>query len=312
MTRRAERAVSDGRHGMKRSTQMAITAGVVVFLSLTSGISFAAWTASSSKTATASAGKIAVITGTSAGSNTISTLGPHTYTATGQTVTKPITVRNTGSVPASLSSVTITRSGSLPGSEITAKIWAGSTSACAVTAPVITSSLSAGTLPLGSLNMTIAAGGSAILCASTTFNGSVSAQAGKSVTAIVVLSTSAGANWTANDSQSETNRTFTQQIYTINPPTNVQCEAPKKNKVDISWTAPVGFMTPNNGYNIYYDGVYEATTADTTFEIADKNKDGDSWLVTIRAVDSNGVESADSQAILIEPEKKDKGISCGS
>lgn len=312
MTRDNRRLMFGERRGMGRSTRISVTAGVVIFLSLISTVSFAAWTTSATKTASVTSGSIAVSTANSSGTATIPSLGAVTYTSSNRTVTRPITVHNTGSVVASVASVAITRTGALPGADIAVKLWAGSNSACAVTSPVISTTLIEGTLPLNTLNMTIPPGGSALLCVSTTFTGDISKQAGKSATAIVVLRTSASTHWFADDSQSKANRTFTQLVYAVNPPTNVRCEELKKDKVDISWTTPASFTTPNNGYNIYFDGILEESTAGTTIEIHDKNKKGLSWLVTIRAVDSNGVESADSQAISIEPGNKDKGISCGS
>jgi hypothetical protein len=303
---------------MKRSTRMAIIAGVAVFLSLTSGVSFAAWTATSTKTATASAGAVAVSTATAGGAATVTAFGPFTYTSTNQTVTKPITARNTGTVDAFVSSVAITRSGTLAGNQIAVKFWVGTSTACDATSPSVSSDLSGGTVVLSSLNMTIAASGSAILCASTSFTGSMSTQAGKSTSATLAVNTSAGTNWNATDSLTAASRSFTQDVFenkVPNAPTNTQCVNDSSyNSITISWSTPSGFTAPNGGYNIYYNGGYIGNVATTTGTVSGNA----TWAnITVRAVASDGTESADSASIPVGPRGYDKktgyyGISCAS
>ncbi|EPR76414.1 hypothetical protein ADILRU_1179 [Leifsonia rubra CMS 76R] len=299
---------------------MSIVSGVVVFLSLTSSIGFAAWTASSTKTATVSAGTIAVSTATSDGAATITSLG-HTYTTTSRTIVKPITIRNTGSVVATVSGVAIaaTSTSSLPGEQIAVEFWAGTSETCATAAPTVSTTLGAGNVSLRNLTMVIPVNGSALLCTSTKFPGNIAAQAGKKITASFEITTTAGSNWNATDVVPINNRSFTQEIFekpAPNAPTMLVCEDQKSNKkVEISWTAPAGFTTPNDGYNIYYDGVLETNTAETTVEI--KEKKPVRMNITIRAVDANGIESVDSIIVQIEPRKtdgngKEKGISCAN
>ena len=317
MSRIAERTTAQGYRGMKRSTRVSIIAGVAVFLTLVSGVSFAAWTASSTKTATAATGAVALTTATTSGASTISALGPHTYTATNQTVTKPITVRNTGSVEASVTSVTISRSGTLAGNQVAVKFWVGTSSACAATTPVVSSTLAGGTVSLSTLNITLASTGSAILCASTTFTGNMVTQAGRTTDVTFALNSSAGTNWNATDAVAAAGRSFTQSIFIStapNAPTNMQCtNGSNSSSVTIAWSTPSGFVAPNGGYNIYYNGSLIGNIADTTVGLTGS---GVSGTVTIRAVALDGTESADSPGIPLEPRSytwwgQGSGLACG-
>ncbi|MGJ8720478.1 MAG: hypothetical protein ACSHW9_01415 [Salinibacterium amurskyense] len=312
MSRIAERMAAQGYRGMKRSTRVSIIAGVAVFLTLVSGVSFAAWTASSTKTATAATGAVALTTATTSGASTVSALGPHTYTATNQAVTKPITVRNTGSVEASVTSVTISRTGTLGGNQVAVKFWVGTSSACAATTPVVSSTLAGGTVSLSTLNITLPSTGSAILCASTTFTGSMTTQAGRTTTATFALNSSAGTNWNATDSLSAANRSFTQDIFQStapNAPTATQCANQSAyDEIRISWTAPSGFSAPNGGYNVYYNGSFVANTSGTSMGLSGSGASGN---LTVRAVASDGTESVDSASIPVQPRFFGYGLACG-
>ncbi|CAO1653554.1 Fibronectin type-III domain-containing protein [Salinibacterium sp. NYA9b] len=312
MIRTVERTTAQGYRGMKRSTRVSMIAGVAVFLTLVSGVSFAAWTASSTKTATAATGAVALTTATTSGASTISALGPYTYTATNQTVTKPITVRNTGTVDASVSSVTISRNGTLAGNQVAVKFWVGTSSACAATTPVVSSTLAGGTVSLSTLNITLASTGSAMLCASTTFTGNMTSQAGKTTTATFAINSSAGTNWNTTDAMSAANRSFTQDIFqsTVpNAPTATQCANQSAyDEIRISWTAPSGFSTPNGGYNVYYNGTFVANTSSTSIGLSGNGANGN---LTVRAVASDGTESADSANIPVEPRFGPWGLACG-
>jgi hypothetical protein len=315
MSRVAKEDTSREYRGMKRSTRMSLIAGVAVFLTLVSGVSFAAWTASSTKTATATAGTIAVSTATSAGAATITALGPFTYTSTNQTVAKPISVRNTGSVAATLSSITMTRTGTgtLPGSQILVTFWVGASSACAPATPTVSARLDASTpVSLTPLGITIAAApSSAILCASTKFTGSMTTYAGQTTTAVFAVNTTAGTLWTATDSVAPTSRTFTQSVSTApSAPSDIECTTHNNNKrATVSWNAPAGFGTPNGGYKVYFNGVFNQATDNTTVTLEEP---GVTAQVTIRAVASDGSESVDSAAVSIIPTDKGNGGSvCG-
>ena len=330
MNRRTERAAPGEHRGMKRSTRMAITVGVVIFLSLVSSISFAAWTASSSKNATVSIGKVAVTTGTTGGANTISALGPHTYSAVSPPVLKPITVRNTGSVRATVSSIAILRTGTLGDNQVSVTFWAGSSSACTASAPAVTQLIINNTsIDLSSLNMTIPATGSAILCASTTFTGSLATQAGRTMNVEFALTSRAGTQWVAADSMAVAARSFTQSIFidvAPNAPTVVQCvDTIDNNVITISWSTPNGFLAPNGGYNVYLDGVYLGNTPNTSTLVANRANSGTNAILTsdansasggntgnltVRAVTLTGTESANSAPIPIKPRNGNSGLSC--
>ncbi|MBH0129957.1 fibronectin type III domain-containing protein [Salinibacterium sp. NK8237] len=317
MIRIAHRFRADRYSGMTRSTRFAMIAGIAVFLTLVSSVSFAAWTATSTKSATASTGAVALSTATTAGASTITALGPYTYTATNQTVTKPITVRNTGSVDASVTSIVISRSGTLGGAQVTVKFWVGTSSACAASTPVVSTTLSGGTVSLSTLNLSVAATGSAILCASTTFTGSMTTQAGRTTDVSFALNSSAGTNWNTTDSLALSGRSFTQSIFITtapNAPTNLQCtNGSDEDRVTIAWSTPSGFTTPNGGYNIYYNGSLLGNVTTTSAGLTGSNVSG---TITVRAVASDGTESADSSSVTLEPRSYDRrgqgsGIACG-
>lgn len=317
--------------GMKRSTRLSLIAGVAVFLTLVSGVSFAAWTASSTKGATASAGAVAVTTATTAGAASITTLGPHTYTAANQALTKPITVRNTGSVAATVDSIVIAPTGTLSGDKIDVTFWVPSGSSCSTPASAVSTTLSAGTVSLSSLNMSVAASTSAVLCVSTTFTGSMAADAGESITATFALSTRAGTNWSATDVLSAANRSFTQEIFqstTPDAPSAIQCtnDTSDNSKIYLSWAAPSGFVTPNNGYEVYWNGTSIGTTTNTNVYVINHgtpgtntlvtdgnggNSTGNTGYLTVRAVTSDGTESADSVQIPIQKRQGNSGLACG-
>ncbi|WP_141629957.1 fibronectin type III domain-containing protein [Salinibacterium sp. PAMC 21357] len=299
---------------MKRSTLVSITAGAVIFLSLVSSISYASWTASSSKTATATAGTVAMTTVTSGGTASVASLGPFTYNSTNSSTSRPITVRNTGSVAASVRNVSIETTGSLSGAFVAVKFWAATGSTCAAapstSAFAVTTSLSDGTVSLAGLNMVVPVAGSSTICASTTFTESLTTQAGTSLSSTFVVRTLAGTSWVANDAATVSNRTFTQSIAqsTVpNAPMAISCSDVSKNQVVITWQAPGGFATPNGGYNIYFDGTLDSNTSNTSTTVEGK------WLsidVTIRAVAANGTESVDSSIIQIRQSGHGNGISC--
>lgn len=297
---------------MKRSTRLSVIAGAAVFLTLVSGVSFAAWSASSAKTATATTGAVALTTATTGGAATITALGPFTYTATNQTVTKPITVRNTGSVSASVTSVTISRTGSLGGGQVAVKFWVGTSAACAATTPVVSSTLNGGTVSLTTLNMNLSSTGSAILCASTTFTGNMTSQAGKTTTATFAVNASAGTNWNTTDSLAAGSRSFTQEIFQStapNAPTATQCvNQSSYNEIKISWTTPSGFSTPNGGYNVYYNGAFVANASGNSINLTGSGATGN---LTVRAVATDGTESVDSAVIPVEPRFFGYGLACG-
>ncbi|EAR25734.1 hypothetical protein A20C1_07638 [marine actinobacterium PHSC20C1] len=317
--------------GMKRSVRVAITAGIVIFLSLVSSVSFAAWSASSSKSASAGAGSVSLTTSTSAGAPTITALGPHTYASINQPVAAPITVRNTGNVELAVSNVSISSSGTLAGSLVSLKFWAGTSSICAATTPVVTTTLDGGTASLSPLNMIIPASSSAILCAATAFTGNMATNAGQSASATLAIRAGSGTSWIANDSQSVANRTFTQQVFQAvapNAPTNIQCvNEDDKNLITISWSTPSGFTAPNGGYNVYFDGSYIGNTTSISTLVANRGNTGTNALttydgnngnsanlgnLTVRAVSILGIESVDSTAVPVEPRNGQSGLSCAS
>lgn len=290
------RQPTPSRHGMKASTRMSMIAGVVVFLTLISGVSFAAWTATSTKTATATTGAVSIATGATkaATTSTIADLGPVTYEATNQSVVKPITVWNTGSVAATLNSVTISRplgsSNTLSGQDIAVKFWVGEDASCTAPTSVTSTNLAAGTVTLSAPQPTIAAGSSIILCASTTFTGSLNNEV-RSISTELLLNASASANWKASDALAVPSRTFTQTVQQIPQLTspNIQCSDTRpgggRYQSTISWTpptnAPVGVS-----YTVTFTpttGAVKTFTQTATSKTFDASVTGSAGTVTVVA-----------------------------
>jgi hypothetical protein len=161
--------------------------------------------------------------------------------------------------------------------------------------------------------MTIAPSGSAFLCTSTTFIGSMATQAGTSTSVTFVVNTTAGTNWNASDSLTAASRTFTQDVVAApNAPTSTQCvNVSTKDVILISWSTPSGFVTPNGGYNIYFNGGYVSKTSNNSIEL--QSSGGDTGNLTVRAVASSGAESVDSANIPIAPRTPSgKGLVCAN
>jgi len=335
MSRREPHTIAQTYQGMKRSTRLSIIAGVAVFLTLVSGVSFAAWTASSTKTATASAGAVAVST-----EGTVAALGLYTYSLTNTSITKAVTVRNTGSVSASVANIAITRTGTLGDDQIWVTFWAGTSSACAATTPVVKVRLNNGSSAnLSTLNMTVAASSSAILCASTTFDGSLVTQAGRTANATFGLTSRAGTNWTAFDSMAVANRSFSQSIVVNTAPgapTVKSCvnQTDSNNRILISWNAPSGPVPVVSSYNIYFTQVVDSvsTTAlignTTSTSALVSNVGSDSGIafvtkaensssganvgtLTVRSISATGAESSTSAAFTVKERNGNSGLACG-
>ncbi|MEV8253100.1 hypothetical protein AB0O95_03945 [Rhodoglobus sp. NPDC076762] len=323
MTNPTSRTVTRGYVGMRRSTRSAIIAGIAVFLTLVSGVSFAAWNTSSATSATAATGAVALTSATTSGGSTITALGSHTYTATNQTVTKPLTVRNTGTVDASILSVAISRTGTLAGDQVAVKLWVGKNATCAASNPVVSSTLAGGTISLSALNVNLAAGGSAIICASTSFTGSMTTQAGKTTTATFAINSSAGTNWIATDSMTPASRSFTQDVAAapkLAAPTNMQCTTRSVYwgawyESQISWTAPT-ISSGSLSYEVYFDngtgptllGTTSATSVTITRALI--SGDGD---ITVRATLNASTQSAASTPVAVQLANGwySTGVACG-
>jgi hypothetical protein len=289
------------RRRLKRSTRISITAGIVVFLSLTSNIGFAAWTTVGTKTATATAGVLSVTT-----SSTLTALTSEILEASYPTLTKPITVNNTGTVAATLSGIEIVRqaSSTLAGDLITVKFWAGTNGVCGTVTDAATATLSNGNYSLSGLKITIPVSGAATLCASTTFNGDIDSlrvQQSKSITAeLKIKAVAKDTPWEAIDSESDANRQFTQTVRTLLPALVGTCSTSYRSiwplsllgrnpEATISWPAFSAPTMPANTRVTYR--VFSKTgsivtelgsTENRSFTINEKNL-GSSGTITVTA-----------------------------
>ncbi|QYH35313.1 hypothetical protein [Salinibacterium sp. M195] len=316
--------------GMKRSTRLTMVAGVAVFLTLVSGVSFAAWTASSLKTAAATAGAITVSTENSQGAATITALGPHTYDVSGGTKVAAISVNNTGTVPASVSTLAIARTGAIPGSQIAVKLWSQTTTPCSSTSPssAISSTLAGGTIDLQSLTMTVAASSFATLCASTTFTGDLTTYAGMSTTATFTLNTAASANWKATDSLPLASRSFTQSVKTLSQlpaPSITGCSTTYRSyfwwfgyrpQATIAWNAPTAPAGTAITYKVYHQSGSTVTLLSTTTSrsvtINETHIQSDG-TVTVVASATGYLDSPASSATTVSYSNVSSGgISCGN
>jgi hypothetical protein len=287
------------RHYPRLLPRVAVTVALVVMLTLTSTVGFAAWNATVGKPATVTAGTVGISSSGFAGL-------AHTYTATSTTRIAPVAVSNTGTVPLTLSSAAIGATGALaPG--VTLALWKAPTTGCQAAVPstgVFTTTLNVATAAIpASLAFAVPTTGLA-LCAATTLSGTVAALAGQSVSATITLTASVGTQWTATDAS--TARSLTQSVQGVLAPTTLTCATGpgytlfirRYDGVTLQWKASAGA----DGYRIYAakpGGARQlvGSTTETRFDIdgSDLNQTGQ-ITVTIVAM-SGGTESAASSGV---------------
>lgn len=291
----------------------AVATAVVVFLSLTSTISYASWTSDTSKTSSVGAGTIGLTTSSTTGLAT-------TYTASALTRVAAVTVANTGTVPLTLSSIAIANAGTL-GSSITLAIWNKPSGACQTSVPsgsFSTTLNTATTAIASSYGLAVPTAGTT-LCVATTFTGNLSTSGGQSTSPTVTVSGSAGTNWIVADGATAANRTFTQSVAGVGAPTALTCQAGDGYRVFIltydtaliSWTAPAG--TAPTSYQVFVGTTQVGTTTSTSFEITGGNLSatGNNLAVTVRAV-SGTLTSAASSSVAISSQSSvlSRNVNC--
>jgi hypothetical protein len=296
--------------------QAAVALCLVVMLTLTSAVSFAAWNATVTKNATASAGTVGI---SSSGFAALA----HGYSASSVVKVAPVTVSNTGTVPLTLSSVAIGATGPLA-PNLSLALWKAPSAGCQASVPTgsFTTTLSAASTAIpASFAFAVPATGLS-LCAATTLTGSAASLAAQTVTPTITLTGSVGSHWAAADAS--TARSFTQTVQGVQPPTGLGCADGDGypgwiftfDSVLITWTAPAGAVS----YKVYVataDGAtLVGTTTSTRFEIDASvlRSVGRSMPVTVVAV-NGAAESLPSAAVAItssnSPFQLSRNVNCG-
>jgi hypothetical protein len=226
--------VSSERMPRRRLRNTAIGLGLTVFLALSATGVHAAWTASTSKSATATNGTIGLTT-----TGVVSLSASYT-TENESTIAKIITVANNGTTPLTVTSFEVTNADALSG-VIRLALWERPTTGCQPAPPATAylTLLSNGVKTLSQTH-TMAAGSSVQLCTLTTFTGTLATFAGYSTSPTLTFIGTVGTSWSTADASAPTNRLFTQSVAGVRNPQNVTCTnvtVDGKGAVDLSWSA---------------------------------------------------------------------------
>lgn len=193
---------------MPRTT---VAIALAVMLTLSSTVSYAAWTATGDTSTTAANGTVGISSNASIGPALGFTYSPANLTKIGA-----IPLTNTGTVPLEVRNVAIaaeTEPTNVPPSQVGIAIWSPSSSACGTSVPLTL--LASGTLGSGSLTLNaplpLATTAPQTLCVATTLNGDIQAHAGKTVAASLTFQAGVAGNstWMASDTS---NRSFVQDV----------------------------------------------------------------------------------------------------
>lgn len=282
----------------RRLRNTAIGVGLTIFLALSATGVHAAWTASASKSATATNGTIGLTT-----TGVVSLSASYT-TENESTIAKIITVSNTGTTPLTITSFQVTNADSLSG-VIRLALWERPTTGCVATPPgtAFLTLLSDGVKTLNQTH-TMAAGSSVQLCTLTTFTGTLATFAGYSTSPTLTFIGTVGTNWTTADASTPTNRLFTQSVAGVRNVSNVSCTSiteANKGIIELSWAAVPGATE----YRITGGKIVPATS--TTVRIAHSDIPAQGTVLLVHAV----VGGQQSSGVPVNVVRTPPSISCG-
>lgn len=287
------------RERSRRLRNTAIGLGLTIFLALSATGVHAAWTASTSTSATATNGTIGLTT-----TGVVSLSASYT-TENESTVAKIITVSNNGTTPLTVTSFQVTGADALS-SAIRLALWERPTTGCETTPPTTAylSLLSDGVKTLNQAH-TMAAGSSVQLCTLTTFTGTLATFAGYSTSPTLTFIGKVGTNWTTADSTATTNRVFTQSVAGVRNVQNVSCTDVTINGkagVEIKWDA-----VQDAAYRIVVEGKAAFSQADLTLHLINSDTTGQTKSVQIFAV----VNNVSSSGVVVPLRVTGSSVSCG-
>jgi hypothetical protein len=272
----------------------------VVFLVLAgSGVATAVWTASGG-TITAS---------TTPGSLTVTQTGftslAKAYSSSALTTTAPVTVSNSGNVPAPYT-LTIKSAATTGLSTATTVVGWSVTSAanCTASTAVGSGSVSA-TLTAGiSSSLQLAAGDIDYFCVRTSITSAyASANAGASSVAQGSLVSALG-NWTSNSTATAAQSIPDTTAPTV--PTKLAASATSTTAASLTWTASTDNVAVT-GYDVYKGGTLLATVTTTSYTASGLTK-GTAYSFTVRAHDAAGNNSAQTTAVSVTTPLVDTGV----
>ncbi len=278
----------------RRLRNAAIGVGLTIFLALSATGVHAAWTASTSKSATASNSAVGL---TSSG---ISALGATYATQNQPAAVKLITLTNTGSTPLTISRVSVSDTNVLSG-VIRLALWQKPAGDCQTSAPTgaYTTLLDSGVKTLSGMP-TVAAGSSVHLCVITTFTGDPGTHAGQSTSPSLAFAGTVGANWSATHSA----QAFTQTVSGVPNPLNVTCTnrvVGGKNVVEISWSAVSGAS-----YRVVAGKTVNTTSL--TVELGNSDTTGGTTSARIHAV----INGELSSGVVVPITVSGSSVTCGT
>ncbi|SDK60921.1 Ricin-type beta-trefoil lectin domain-like [Cryobacterium psychrotolerans] len=272
MTTRTNRAPGRGAH------RLAVSVGLTLFFILAgTGVASASWTASPvGTTASVASGTIGI---QQAGFASLAVQ----YGPTVTTATAPITVTNTGTIPAPYT-LTLSAPAANPLAQAPVNTWPvlfGSSCALPVPGTATTSKTwAAGTTLTGSLD----AGSSAVYCVTTSLTpAQLSANSGGSMVATLALNSAVG-NWSATDTA-----TVAQSVSDMTAPTAPGTPVASGTTgvaTTLNWTASTDTVGVT-AYEVYRTGLLIATVTATTFTDAGLTP-GTTYSYVIKAKDAAG------------------------
>ncbi|WP_168626653.1 hypothetical protein [Cryobacterium sp. BB307] len=260
----------------RRLRNTAIGVGLTIFLALSATGVHAAWTASTSKSATATNGTIGI---TSSG---IDGLGTSYASQNQSAAAKLITLTNSGSTPLTISYATVTNEDPL-GGVIRLALWPKPAGACQSSPPTgaYTTFFTGGVKILSGMPSSVNPGTSVQLCAVTTFTGDPATYAGQSITPSLAFTGTVGTSWSAAGSAQQ----FTQSVAGVPNPLNVKCTTVAigdRKAIDITWEAAPATV---DGYVIVYRGtVHEKAPSGLTIRFEHNELGGQGTTLTVHAV----------------------------
>ena len=272
--------------------KLAIALAAALFLTLAgTGAGYALWSSRASVGSTVSAGTV-VVTSTD---SFASLSGP--YTTTSPTNAAPITVSNTGTIPAPYTLSLAAQSATTLATGVAVRTWPVASTApatCSTTVAIPTSATSSNWTNVPVLTGTLAAGASAFYCVRTSITSAqVTSLAGTSVMATQTLISAVG-RWTSTATASKATQSVAADTTPPSQPATPTSSGTTDTMTTISWTA----ATDNVGvvrYDVYRNDVRVGTTTGTSYTdvgLASKT----TYAYTVFAFDAAGNQSAQSVA----------------
>ena len=254
-----------------RAHRLALSVAGGLFLALVgTGVANATWVASpAGATASVASGTIGVAQSGFANLAFV-------YTSSALTVTKPVTVTNTGTITAPYTLTLGAQAANALATGTTVRVWIDATAGCATPAGA---SYNWTTVPAQS--GTLAPGATAVYCISSTITQPQRFSLVAASDVATATATSTIGNWTSSASA-----TASQSVANTLTPGTPTVSAVTDRGATLTWTKPSDIAAVT-GFQVFRDGVLIATTSAATTSFADTGLSvGPTYTYTIKAVDA--------------------------